>query len=75
MLTLRGGQQLQSGQVRSILNVVSGAVGMAPEDVTVADSRGRLLSSPEGADGGGSQFELRQAYVTPTTTILLPFGK
>ena len=62
MLTLRGGQQLQAGQVRSILNVVSGAVGMAPEDVTVADSHGRLLSSPEGADGGGNQFELRRAY-------------
>jgi flagellar M-ring protein FliF len=63
VLTLRGGQQLQSGQVRSVVNVVSGAAGMAAEDVTVADSHGRLLSSPEGADGGAStQFEQRRAY-------------
>ncbi len=45
------GKQLGPSQVQAIVNLVAGSVAeMKPEDVTVADTAGRVLSAP-GADG------------------------
>mgnify|MGYP005840664731 CR=1 FL=1 len=69
VLKLRGGRQLGDSQVASIVHLVSGAVeGLAPEQVTVVDTRGRLLSGadePRGGAGIGAasgQFQLRRDY-------------
>ncbi len=70
VLKLRGAATLNSAQVRSVVHLVSGAVeGLAPESVGVMDTRGRLLSEPDGSVAGGSglatasnQIELRRQY-------------
>ena len=56
LLALQPGITLDRGQVRSITHLVAGSVeGLDPGQVTVSDSSGRLLSSPEsGADGAAS---------------------
>ncbi|MEN7342259.1 MAG: flagellar basal-body MS-ring/collar protein FliF [Pseudomonadota bacterium] len=52
MLQLYGGQRLEDGQAEAIVNLVAGSIsGMRPEDVTVADQYGRLLSG----DGDGDE--------------------
>ncbi len=46
-----GGRKLSSEQVEGITSLVAGAVeGLAPENVTVLDVRGNLLSSPDTPD-------------------------
>ncbi len=70
VLKLRSAATLNSAQVRSVVHLVSGAVeGLAPESVAVMDTRGRLLSEPEGSGAGGAglaaasnQLELRRQY-------------
>jgi len=70
VLTLRGGKQLGSSQVASVVHLVSGAVGgLSPEAVTVVDTRGRLLSSADDSGPGGAgmsaaanQLQLRREY-------------
>lgn len=70
VLKLRGTATLSSGQVRSIVHLVSGAVeGLAPESVAILDTRGRLLSNPDSSGVGGAglaaasnQLELRRQY-------------
>ncbi len=48
-LQLKPGRRLESGQVAAIVNLVASSIPeLAPEQVTVIDSQGRLLSSPEG---------------------------
>lgn len=56
LLELQPGTTLDRGQVRSITHLVAGAVeGLDPSDVTVSDSAGHLLSSPDaGADGASA---------------------
>ncbi|MEJ5944054.1 flagellar basal-body MS-ring/collar protein FliF [Pseudokineococcus basanitobsidens] len=56
LVTTRPGQEVSDAQVQSILNLVSSSVeGMSPEDVTVVDGAGTLLSAAgagAGAAGG-----------------------
>jgi flagellar M-ring protein FliF len=48
-LELKPGRRLESGQVAAIVNLVASSVPeLPPEQVTVIDSQGRLLSSPQG---------------------------
>lgn len=47
MLRLRPGGTLREGEVRGIVHLVASSVeGLSPDQVTVIDTRGRLLSSP-----------------------------
>jgi len=70
VVKLRGGGQLTSAQVRSVVHLVAGAVGgLAPEAVTVLDARGRLLSNADeaGPEGVGlaaasSQLQMRREF-------------
>jgi flagellar M-ring protein FliF len=70
VLKLRGDGKLTPAQVASVVHLVSGAVGgLAPEAVTVLDTRGRLLSSAEDATSGGmgmsaasNQFQMQREY-------------
>lgn len=53
MLTVAPGTQLTSGQVQSVVYLVSSSVqGMKTGDVTVTDSAGNVLSSPDGGLSG-----------------------
>jgi flagellar M-ring protein FliF len=56
LLELQPGITLNRSQVRSVTHLVAGSVeGLDPGQVTVSDSTGRLLSSPEtGADSAAS---------------------
>ena len=57
LLQLRPGTDLSGEQVQSVTHLVSSSVdGMEPDQVTVSDSTGRLLSSENGA-GAGSQAQ------------------
>lgn len=52
------GTKLSSNQVQAIVNLTSSSIeGLSPDMVTVADSRGNVLSAPgqAGADAGGDQ--------------------
>ena len=68
LVQLRPGVELQPEQVRSIMHLVASAVeGLKPEDVTVVDTSGRLLSAevtPEGeqAAAGGDRFEVERQF-------------
>ncbi|HEV7755512.1 MAG TPA: flagellar basal-body MS-ring/collar protein FliF [Mycobacteriales bacterium] len=54
LVELGPGKKLAPQQVQSIVNLTSSSIsGLAPEDVTVADSTGALLSTA-GAVGGGA---------------------
>jgi flagellar M-ring protein FliF len=49
MLTLRNGRALSDGQVQAIIHLVAASVsGMSPDDVSVVDQSGRLLSHASG---------------------------
>lgn len=55
VVALRPGASLSGGQVRAIQHLVASSVqGLAPERVTVVDTRGRLLS-PGGEDPTGAK--------------------
>jgi len=63
LVTTRPGQVLAGNQVQSVLNLVSSSVeGMSPEDVTVVDAAGTLLSAA-GA-GGGAAGGMRDQQTT-----------
>jgi len=70
VLKLRGGSGLTSAQVASVVHLVSGAVGgLAPEAVTILDTRGRLLWSADDSASGGmgmsaasNQLQLQRDY-------------
>ena len=54
MLELRPGKELNSEQVEAIVNLVVGSVtGMKPEQVSVVDQYGRLLSAEIGSEQTG----------------------
>ncbi|MEJ5913344.1 flagellar basal-body MS-ring/collar protein FliF [Pseudokineococcus sp. 1T1Z-3] len=60
LVQTRPGQTLSRTQVQSVLNLVASSVeGMSPEDVTVVDGEGTLLSAA-GA-GGGAAGGLRES--------------
>lgn len=55
VLEIHEGKMLTTEQVRGITNLVASAVeGLAPEKVTVVDSRGKMLSRNNSADVGAS---------------------
>lgn len=52
LVSTRTGGSLEPQQVQAIVHLVASSVdGMDPADVTVADSTGRVLSSPDGVGG------------------------
>ena len=63
MLTLRAGQTLSAGQVQAIVHLVASSVGgMSPDDVSVVDQSGHLLSAQNGdgdADGTDKQVAIQ----------------
>jgi flagellar M-ring protein FliF len=67
MVKVKPGKQVESGQVQAIVHLVASSVsGLAPEAVTVADSKGVVLAAP-GADGtdaasGDLNTKQRAAY-------------
>ncbi len=70
LVDLLPGQQLNRDQVQSIIHLVASSIqGMTPEQVTLADSTGQLLSSADGTTSAGgdgrdqqtSDYEKRQA--------------
>ncbi|MEL6177408.1 MAG: flagellar basal-body MS-ring/collar protein FliF [Myxococcota bacterium] len=63
VLQLRNGQTLRRDQVNGIVNLVAAAVeGLTPEQVTVLDQQGNMLSAPRDAVMSGTMpaLELRQ---------------
>ena len=55
------GTTLSGEQVQAVVNLVSSSIdGLAPEKVTVADSRGRVLSSADGVSGAGANTRDQQ---------------
>jgi flagellar M-ring protein FliF len=72
LVDTQAGRELSRQQVQSIVHLVASSIqGMKPEQVTVVDGQGQLLSSPDaiGGVGGGadgreqmtSEYETRQA--------------
>jgi flagellar M-ring protein FliF len=80
ILKLQGGRSLSDAQVQSIVNLVASSVpGMKPEDVTVVDQLGAMLSKHGGAgDGAGSdqrldvQRRVEDKYRTQLIQLLTP---
>ncbi len=67
LLQLKPGVQLAKGQVRAIANLVSTSVeGLTPENITIVDTRGTVLSAPalNGAAGIdlAERFEMQWLY-------------
>ena len=79
VLTLLPGRVLGDGQVSAIVHMVSSSVPeLAPEDVTIVDQNGRLLSAntSQGNDLDGSQLayiaEVERSYQRRIENILTP---
>lgn len=79
VLKLQGGRSLSDAQVQSIVNLVASSVpGMKPENVTVVDQLGALLSKPGGAGASGSderldiQRKMEDKYRTQLVQLLTP---
>ncbi len=79
VLTMLPGRVLGEGQVSAIVHMVSSSVPeLAPEDVTIVDQNGRLLSSTasQGNDLDGSQLayiaEVERSYQRRIENILTP---
>lgn len=65
LLQLNPGAQLSAGQIRGIANLVASSVeGLAPDNVTIVDSRGVVLNSPSMGDLGQvtDHFEMQWRY-------------
>jgi flagellar M-ring protein FliF len=60
------GDRIQEGTVQAIVQLASSSVpGLQPEDVTVTDTQGNVLTGPGASTGGQStQLEMTQAYET-----------
>ncbi|MDR6114065.1 MULTISPECIES: flagellar basal-body MS-ring/collar protein FliF [unclassified Sphingomonas] len=79
VLKLNAGRSLSESQVQSIVNLVASSVpGMKPEDVTVVDQMGGLLSK-KGADGATGddrridfQRRMEEKYRTQLIQLLTP---
>lgn len=63
MLTLRNGQSLSASQVQAIVHLVASSVGgLTPDDVSVVDQAGRLLSAQnsDNQDATDRQVQIQQ---------------
>ena len=59
MVKLNAGRTLGEAQVRSIVNLVASSVpGMKPDDVTIVDQAGGLLSKPDGGETAGGDARI-----------------
>lgn len=80
MLKLYSGRQLSESQVQAIVNLVASSVpGMSPENVSVVDQSGRLLSSAgndPAARASNAQVQLQNKiesrYIEALTKLLTP---
>ena len=78
MLRLRQGRSLSEGQVQAIVNLVASSVpGLSPDNVSVVDQSGKLLSRQGGGDAAGDrQLDLQQKtedqYRDAITKLLTP---
>jgi flagellar M-ring protein FliF len=65
VLSLRGNKTLAPGQIQGIAHLVASSVeGLQPQDVTVVDSHGQILSQPAGDPSGqqtGAYADAKQA--------------
>lgn len=70
LLTTRG--SLDGGAVDAVTRLVASSVpGLAPEDVSVSDDKGNLLSASDGgASGGEAQAALEDQLAVRATTML-----
>jgi flagellar M-ring protein FliF len=77
MLTLRQGHALSDGQTQAIVNLVASSVpGLSPDNVSVVDQSGHLLSK-KGGDGSADkqldmQNQVEQRYIDAISKILTP---
>src|SRR4051812_29923310 len=56
-----GSTTLDQGQVQAVVNLVSASIdGLQPDNVTVADSTGRVLTVPTGSGTGAAQAQTQQ---------------
>ena len=63
ILKLAAGRSLSDAQVSSIVNLVASSVpGMKPDDVTIVDQMGALLTKSGGAGGGSAAGDERIAF-------------
>ncbi len=63
VVEMQKGRELSSGTIRSIVHLVSSSVeGLNPDQVTVVDTRGRLLSSEAGLGFNDREFEHQKKY-------------
>ncbi len=78
ILKLQGGRSLSDAQVASIVNLVASSVpGMKPDQVTIVDQLGTLLTKTGGQDNGSDeriQFQQRveSKYRTQLIQLLTP---
>lgn len=80
MLTLRSGRALSDGQVQAIIHLVAASVsGMSPDDVSVVDQTGRLLSHSAGQGDDdvadkqvALQTKVEDRYRRALTSLLTP---
>ncbi len=56
-----GATTLDQGQVQAVVNLVSASIdGLEPDNVTVADASGRVLTVPSGSGAGAAQAQTQQ---------------
>lgn len=61
LVDTRAGRQLNPGQVQAIVNLVASSIdGLAPDQVTVADSTGTVLSAPGGSTTASASTQTQQ---------------
>jgi len=78
MVKLQAGRALSDAQVSSIINLVASSVpGMKPDDVTIVDQMGALLSKPgAGSDSNDAavryQRQVEQKYREQLSQLLTP---
>jgi flagellar M-ring protein FliF len=79
MLRLHAGRALSDSQVQAIVHLVASSVsGLSPDDVSVVDQSGRLLSNAVSHDSNGAdqqvalQNEVEDRYRQSLNTLLTP---
>jgi flagellar M-ring protein FliF len=73
LIKTRPGVSLDPEQVQAVVNLVASSIdGLDPDNVSVADSTGKVLTSPGGggADGGGTRAQMVEDVQTQYQTKL-----